>query len=91
MTSFGVPNAKTGTKFYYGKMGETVVNQEAPKQTTVYIVDVCNKSIQLRRALSDTSQIFWKRATKREWKIKGAKEAGFADVRSHPVQQRQYL
>ena len=24
---------------------------------------------------------FWKRATKREGKIKGAKEAGFADVR----------
>jgi len=45
--SFGTPKAN---KFYYGKDGETTVNQEN----------------------------FWKRATKREWKIKGAKEQGFA-------------
>merc|ERR1711871_318296 len=49
--NFGVPNAQTGCKFYYGKMGETTVNQEN----------------------------FWKRATKREWKIKGAKERGYAE------------
>jgi hypothetical protein len=46
--SFGQPKAN---KFYYGKDGETTVNQEN----------------------------FWKRATKREWKIKGAKERGYAE------------
>merc|ERR1712017_65319 len=46
--SFGTPKAQ---KFYYGKDGETTVNQEN----------------------------FWKRATKREWKIKGAKERGYAE------------
>jgi len=28
MASFGTPNERTGMKFYYGKMGETIVNQD---------------------------------------------------------------
>jgi len=46
---FGSPEQQ---KYYYGKDGESAVNQEN----------------------------FWKRATKREWKINGAKEQGYADV-----------
>jgi len=44
---FGSPTQK---KFYYGKEGNSAVNQET----------------------------FWKQTTKREWKITGAKERGYA-------------
>jgi len=46
--NFGDSNRKN--KFYYGKEGNSTVNQEN----------------------------FWKKATKREWKITGAKEQGYA-------------